>query len=276
MGWKRVCSEWAWVALALGVCLGAFFLQGRAWRVGYEANCFGLLGCQALRCLLLLLGCMTVVAAFRALAGKPGLADATGLTIPELAVIVLLLPGCVGLYPLWVIVLPVLMLVLLLWTVALHFSEKGAHRPAGLAVVRAGLAVVLFTLTWYFCASTTRQALHGLGERLEAEGGADRFLAWAAEVIATHKDGQHGGRLTPDEIPDFVDDLMGPFQGVRSVGVESSGDPCVTLYTGGSAYHFVIRLRPSRARHGPWSWWLGEVAGELEWRPGIDLATEGK
>ena len=124
--------------------------------------------------------------------------------------------------------------------------------------------------------AATRQALHGLGERLEAEGGAERFLAWAAEAIATHKEGQHGGRLEPDEIPDFVDDLMGPFQGVRSVGVDSGDDPSVTLYTGGSAYHFTIRLRPSRVRHGPWSWWVGEVAGELEWRPGIDLATEGK
>jgi hypothetical protein len=276
MGWRRVCSEWTWVALALGTCLGAFFVQTRAWRVGYEANCIGLLGCQALRCLLLLVGCVTAVAALRATSGKLAPAVGTGLTVLDLAVIVLLLPGCMGLNPFWIVVLPVLTLVLLLRVVALRLSGNDADRPPGLAVMRAGLVVVLFTVTWYFCASTTRQALHGLGERLEAEGGADRFLAWAAEVIAAHKGVRQGGQLAPEEIPDFVDDLMGPFQGVRSVRVDEYGDPSVTLYTGGSAYHFTIRLRPARVRRGPWPWWLGEVAGELEWRPGIDLATEGK
>src|SRR5262249_55604070 len=134
---------------------------------------------------------------------------------------------------------------------------------------------LLFTLTWYLCAATTREALHGLGARVEATAGADRLRAWAGEVIATHPPGQGRGALEPDEIPDFVGDLLGDNQGVRGVEVRHGDDPSVDLFTGGSAYHFRIRVHPAGVSHDLPPWWVGEWAG-LESQPGIYLETEGK
>jgi hypothetical protein len=37
----------------------------------------------------------------------------------------------------------------------------------------------------------TRQALHGLGERIEATGGSDKLMTWATDVIAARKQGKH-------------------------------------------------------------------------------------
>jgi hypothetical protein len=57
--------------------------------------------------------------------------------------------------------------------------------------------------------------------------------------------------------------------------VEDHGyGPCVSLRTGGSAYHLRISVFPSQVSRGTSPRWLG--ADESEWRPGIYLATEGK
>jgi hypothetical protein len=185
--------------------------------------------------------------------------------------------------------------------------------------LQVGIVLVLFTITWYLCASRTRQAFRGLGERIEAKGDSDRLLTWAAEVIAAQRQREQAlpvkvatavgllasplgqgpflaiptvvlvtmeersYRLEREALPDWVIDLMGPFQGVQSAmvylspaGVVGEGDdPCVILYTGGSGYHFQIILRPSRVNRSPSPWWFGELDG-LECRPGIYLSTEGK
>jgi hypothetical protein len=169
--------------------------------------------------------------------------------------------------------------------------------------------VVLFLLTWYFCASTTRQATRGLGDRIEDKAGADKLAAWATERIADYKRRQQmlpivgasvvglsaapqGSILSAsaliatratdqsrflegDQIPDWVDDLLGPSQGIRSVMIEDSGDrPCVALRTGGSAFHFRISVCPNDVNRRSPLWWFGESNG-LE-QHGIYLETEGK
>ena len=82
-------------------------------------------------------------------------------------------------------------------------------------------------------------------------------------------------QLERDEIPDWVDDLLGPWQGVRSVIVEDYGDHlCVALYTGGSGFHFRISVCPTDVNRRSPLWWFGESIG-LE-QHGIYLETEGK
>jgi len=109
---------------------------------------------------------------------------------------------------------------------------------------------------------------------IEDRVGAEKLRGWAGEMIAARKPGQPPP-LEREALPDWVDDLLGPFQGVRGGGVEDYGnDPHVTLYTGGSAYHFQIRIYPSEVRRHQRPWWMGDNAAELQ--PGIHLSTEGK
>jgi hypothetical protein len=273
MTWTSAWGGWKWTAGALGACLGAVVIDVAAWRSGYAANAFGLLGCHFLRFLLLLVAGLMLIQVFRAAARREKPPAATGPTVLDVAALVLCFSGCLGCYPVWPVILLLLACPLL---VELLFFRKG-NRPAEdkWVLLRVGLVVGLFTLTWYLCAATTREALRGLGARIEARVGADRLRAWAGEVIAAHPPGQGRGALEPDEIPDFVVDLLGPFQGVRGAEVRPGDDPSVDLFTGGSAYHFRIRVRPSRVSRDLPPWWVGEGAG-LESQPGIYLETEGK
>ncbi len=104
------------------------------------------------------------------------------------------------------------------------------------------------------------------------EFSASRALVHVRAIAATPRDERRA--LTPDEVPDFVADLMGPFQGVRSIEVRNVDDPSVLLYTGGSAYHFRITLRPSRVNQDAPPWWVGADSDEA--RPGVYLEPEGK
>jgi hypothetical protein len=322
MDGKGAGKEWKGIVAALGVCLGAFLLNTRAWHVGYEGSATGLLGCHFLRCLLLLLAWVAVLATFNAAAGGEKPPAGTPTPARAAAFSALLIPACVGCYPMWPTVLALLLPALLV--ALMHFRRQSGPPADGAgtrrAVLYVGLAAVLFTVTWYECAGVTRQALRGLGERIEAHGGSDKLLAWAAEVIAARQRREQalpleaptvvglaasppgpGGVLTAaawvavraglddrglarGEIPDWVEQLMGRFEGVRSGGVYlrtrgvlyGEDDPCVVLYAGSSAYHFEIFLRPSRHRRDPPAWWFGEGTAGLEWRPGIFLETGGK
>jgi hypothetical protein len=298
------------LALPIALCLGAFLVRELAWRVGYSANALGLLGCHLFRTLLLLLAWYTVLAACKAVTREEMTAAPTGLNALDHASALLIVPGCVGCYPVWPVVVLLLSFQIFLARVVRRSCAAGPDRPTEMTIPRVALAVLLFTLTWYLCASTTRQAFNGLGARIEARGGPDRLIAWATDVIARHKQrartlpivgaaavgltpaplGQgpllaasalsaaqvgEPGHLARDEIPDWVDDLLGPFQGIRSIGIENlEHDPCIALYTGGSAYHFCIRVCPSRSRHGRPPWWAGQHGSD--WWPGISLSMEGK
>src|SRR5262249_16652028 len=157
------------------------------------------------------------------------------LTVLDVAGLVLVFAACFGCYPLWPVVLVVLALPLVM---ELLFFRKGP-RPAEerWALLRVALAVPLFTLTWYLSALRPAEAVHGLGAGVEAKAGEDRLKRWAADVIAAHPEGEPWSGLKPEEIPDFVSDLLGPFQGVRGGEVRHGPDPSVDLFTGGSAYH---------------------------------------
>jgi hypothetical protein len=270
MTWKGAWHDWKWTAAGLGTCLGAAGVTVAAWRTGYAADAFGLLGCHVLSFILLLAAGLSLGCVFRAAAKREK--PAAGPTVLDVAALVLVFSGCFGCYPLWPAVLVLLTSPLLVEL--LFFRKKGRPAEEWWALGRVALAVPLFTLTWYLCASTTRQALHGLGDRIEAKAGADRLKTWAADVVARHPDTERWSGLEPDEIPDFVGDLLGPNQGVRGGEVRHGDDPSVDLFTGGSGYHFRIRVDPSGVSHAP-PWWLGGWAG-LEWRPGIHLETEGK
>jgi hypothetical protein len=309
MTWKTVWHDWKFIAVAAAMCLGAFFLYRGAWNIGYQANALGLLGWHFLRFVLLLFAWAFVVSWFRAAATKERPAVKPGLTVLEGVSVLSIFLGCMGCYPVW----PAVLLLMAPMYAALIFAKTGSagERLTRSAILRAGVVVLLFLLTWYFCASTTRQAMRGLGDRIETKGGADKLTAWAAEVLAAHKQrqealpaisaaavgltasplgqgpflaaslliaakaGDQSRWLERDEIPDWVDDLLGSFQGIRSVMIEGSRDgPCVALRTGGSAFHFRISVCPTAVNRRSPLWWFVEPS-DLEQR-GIYLETEGK
>src|SRR5438552_19019366 len=113
MRWRQVWHDWQGVAVALGLCAGASVLNARAWHVGYRADAIALLGCHFLRALLLLFAWLTVVEVFRAAVRAEGAAAATGFTWLHLVALGLTVPACVGCYPVWGVVLPVLAALLL-------------------------------------------------------------------------------------------------------------------------------------------------------------------
>lgn len=311
MDWKSVWNDWKLIMLACVVNLGAFLLNMRAWHAGYNASALGLLGCHFLSFLLLLVSGGTVIAIFDAVARKAKPAT-RGVRVLDVAVLCLFFAGCCGLYFVWPVVL-VLLASLLFTALIFSSTNAGSHedRPTRSVIACAGTCLLLSTLTWYYCASNTRQGLRGLGARIQAKGGADKLKVWATEVLAAHKQheqnlplvcamgvgltasplgqgpllaasafaagkvGETESVIAREDLPVWIDDLLGPFEGVRSVGVNTRNDSCVFLYTGGSAYHFQIRVCPSHDSGGQPPWWLGEVAG-LEWRPGIHLSTQGK
>jgi hypothetical protein len=320
MHWKTAWKDWKGVTAALVVCLGAFLLNGRAWRVGYEGSATGLLGCHFLRLLLLLLAWAAVLATFNAAARREQPAAGRGVPLGAVICAFFLIPACVGCYPVWPVILGLLVPPVL---VGLFLARKKTIPPgedAGTrkALLQVGLATLLFTGTWYACADVTRQAMLGLGARIEAHGGSEKLLDWAADVIAARRRWQQalqvegatavglaaappgpGGLLTASawvtarayadrpliwygEMPDWVEQLLGRFEGVRSAmvypepGGYGGADPCVILFTGSSAYHFQIFLRPSRKPRDPPLWCFGEGTAGLEWRPGIVIETGGK
>jgi hypothetical protein len=269
--WKTVCKEWLRVVPALVVCLGGFFNYTRAWYVGNGASAIGLLGCHFLSLLLLILSWGSVVIVFRAEVSKEQLARNKATTFDAVILAFFIGSGCMGCYPLWPAVL-VLLATTFLYAMVFARTEDRLPRRAAL---RGGVALLLFALTWYFCASTSRQAYRGLGERIEARGGADRLRAWAEELIDECKQGKRQPRFDRTELPDWIDELLGPFQGVKGVFVYGADqdDPSVVLYTGGSAYHFQITVHPKRRERNPPLWWFGS---ESEWQPGIYLGIGGK
>lgn len=273
MSWKRFWNDWDSTVIAVGVCLAAFVLYSRAWHVGYAASALGLLGCHFLRFFLLLFAGLAIISEYRhsLRINKPDVAPKP--TTWDVACMVLTFTGCAGCYPVWPIIVLLLAFPLLL---ACFFSWKRGvgEKPAGIAIVRLCMGILLFILSWYFCSAITAQALRGLGARIEDMGSADKLLAWAADEIAVQKRDQPI-RRERQELPEWIEELLGPFQGVRGAFVRVDGpDPHVMLYTGGSAYHFVIYLYPSQADRDPLPWWTGDEASKL--RPGIYLGTGGK
>jgi hypothetical protein len=272
MKWKHIWHDWGWTAVAVATCLAAWLLYTRAWHVGFAANALGLLGCHFARFFVLIFAGLAVVSAYKSAAGN-GTNAAAGPTVLEIACVVLSLTGCLGFYPVWPVILVLsalpLVLALLFWR-----RRPVEKRESRIAIARVGIIILLFTLSWYLCSSVPGQALRGLGARIEDRVGARKLRGWAGEVIAARKPGQPPP-LEREALPDWVDDLLGPFQGVRGGGVEDYGnDPHVTLYTGGSAYHFQIRIYPSEVRRHQMPWWMGDDAAELQ--PGIHLSMGGK
>jgi hypothetical protein len=278
MSWKRVWNDWGSVAVALAVCLGTLVLYLQAWHVGHAASAIGLLGCHLLRLPLLLFAWLAVSSEFKTVAGPQGIPVKPRFSVLDFAGSLIIFVGCFGCYPVWPFVLGLLAVPLVF---AMKYYGKGTADPAATRRIRQALlsvaiSVALFTLTWYLSAATTRQALHGLGQRIEDKGGADKLLTWAKGLIADTKQKKQPPRLERKDLPDWLEDMLGRFEGVRSVGVQDYGDEaCVALRTGGSAYHFRIDVCPSERERARPPWWAGEGNG-LAWRPGIYLDIEGK
>jgi hypothetical protein len=271
MGWKRLWDDWKAIAIAVVVCLGAFLLNGRAWQAGYRASWSALGGCNLLRLPLVGVAWWTVFAVIEAAAkiekpppGKTSVLRNLGW--------VLGVAVCLSCQFLW----PVLLLALISLVVTVMTYRKDQIRSAWKeAVLRSFLVVLLFTLTWYLCASTTRQALYGLGARIEALNAEDRLRAWAVEVIAAVQQKKHPGHYAYNEVPDIVDDLMGRIPGWPYVVVVAEApDPYVEI-SNASGYSLRITVCPSCPAQEPQPWWVPEWT-RMEWRPGIYLETAGK
>jgi hypothetical protein len=280
MNWKRSLSEWKSVIAGIVFGGAALLLYYRAWHLGYDANAMGLLGSNLIRLIVLLLAWAALAIDFKAEASKVPTAHPRAISAAGVVGGFLIFPGCVGCYPIWPAILLLLLALLFVGRIRPRFSENGASEAtdqqlARRDVARIGIGILLFTLTWYLCASTTRQALRGLGERIGDKVGEEKLIDWAKTVIAAHQGNDKSPRLEPDEIPKFIDDLMGPGQGIKMVGLGGWGaEPCVTIHTGTSAYSFRIDICPSRKSKEPPMWLFGDDGSE--WRPGIFVGTEGK
>jgi hypothetical protein len=278
MTWKRAWNDWGSVAVALGACLGTFLLYEWAWHTGYNGSAIGLLGCHMMRLPLLLLTWFAVSSGLTTAANGGVPPARRHFSVLDLAGSLMIFAGCVGCYPLWPGLLVLLALAL---AGVMLLARKSAADPASaermrIVLLSASVTVLLFILTWYLSASTTRQALYGLGTRFDERGGTDKLLAWAQERIQESKAKKRPPRFGRNELPDWLEDLLGNFEGVRSAYVVGGGDEwCVVLQTGGSAYHFRIDVCPDQHASGGAPWWAGEGNG-LEWRPGITLEIEGK
>jgi hypothetical protein len=272
MDWKRIWNDWKAPGAAVVLCLGAFFLNAGAWHAGYCASWSALGGCNFLRMLLLLLAWGAVFSVFEEAAptDKPFPASA-GSVLRNLG-LVLLVPACFSCQFLW----PVVLLLSLAGVLALRSVRNGAIPTVSKrTVVRFVFVSLLFPLTWYLCASTTRQALHGLGARIEDKGAEDQLRAWAAQVIAEVQQKKHTAGYTYDEVPDFLDDLMGRLPGWPWVHVNADAPEPYVQVANSSGYAFMITICPSCRAREPVPWWIPEWT-RLEWRPGIYLETAGK
>jgi hypothetical protein len=275
---KKAWNDWGSVTVAIGACLGTFLLYLRAWHTGYAGSAIGLLGCHMLRLPLLLLAWLAVSSEFKTAASKGGPPIKPRFSLFDFVGSLIIFVGCIGCYPIWPFVLA-LLAIPLVWAVILY--KKQAAEPLEVRRVRqallsVGISILLFTLTWFLSASTTGQALHGLGARIEDLGGTDKLLVWAKDAIAEVKARKLPQRFEIEELPDWVKEMLGQNEGVRGARIsEYVDETCVYLYTGSSAYHFRIDVCPSRINHGTPPWWAGEGGG-LELRPGILLNVEGK
>jgi hypothetical protein len=308
MRFKPFLQDWGLILFGVMLCLGAFLLRRMAWNAGHSANAFGLLGCHFLRLVLLFLAWFVVVSAFKIATGRDKPPDSRRLTLFEAISVLSIFLGCMGCYPAWP---AVLLSVVPLFLAVLLYGKTPEHTTRGMAVGRFGGVVLLFVVSWYVASTTTQQGLRGLGARIEEKSGSDKLVEWSKEMIAAEKAreqarpavaaaavaltasprgqgtllaasvliagrvGDNHRRIEREELPEWVDDLLGQFQGVRGAGVEGSGDNThVSLYTGGSGFHFRIRVYPSRTTPDPSPLWFGEAPGQ--WTPQIDLDTEGK
>lgn len=280
MDWKRLAREWKSVIAGIVFCGVSLLLYYRAWHLGYDADAMGLLGSNLVRLIVLLLARAALAIDFKAEASKIQTAHPRATSAADAVGGFLIFPGCMGCFAIWPAILLLLMGFLLIGRIRPGFSDSGAgagdeKRLAWRDTGRIGVGILLFTLTWYLCAATTRQSLRGLGERIGDKVGEERLIEWAKTVLATHQGDDKPPHIEPQEIPNFIDDLMGPGQGIRMVHLGGWGaEPCVTIHTGTSAYSFRISICPSRTSQAPAPWWLGDDGSE--WRPGILVGTEGK
>lgn len=278
MGWKGIGKELGWIVVPSGLCLGALLLHARAWHRGYSNPELGvLMGCQGVSFFILLAAWVWVsivlftiqVKKEKSTDGRLGTTTALFLTVS----------GCFGCYPLW----PVVLFLVALLLMPLTSRRKDSLGPNWrIVVLRAGITALLFTLTWYLCATVKKQALHGFGERIEAMVGEDHLIGWATEVIAARQQGKpqdaNTAPLAREEVPNFIHDLMGGEPKRTHVEVHIDGKNAYVTVTNSAQEAFRITIRPSRVAHDPGSflphWWVKESAG-FEWRPGIDLDTLG-
>jgi hypothetical protein len=278
MSWKKLWSDWGSVTVASVAFLGTFLLYERAWQSGNAGSAIGLLGCHVLRLPLLLLAWLAVSSEFKTAANKGDPPARQRFNVLDFGGTLFIFIGCIGLYPVWPFVLGLLTVPFVMAVILLRKEVKdpAEARQIRQALLSAGIAILLFTATWYFSASTTRQALQGLGERIEEKAGVEKLLDWAKDVIADAKTQKQDARFWVEELPRWVEELLGRNEGVRAAGIQNHGDEaCVVLFTGSSGYHYRIDVCPSRANPGNPPWWAGEGNG-MEWRPGILLNVEEK
>ncbi len=268
---------WWRVALAVAACTAAVLLNLRAWQVGRDAREMGLLGCYLAGAVVLGLAWLSVFGALRAEVSKENLRR--GVSVADLLGLMATIPGCLGCYALW----PAAALLMALLFVALALSKDFPGPDRKGALLRVGLASVLFLVTWYEIATITSRALHGLGERIDATVGEERLMAFAADAIASRRQARLGEAgedrfLKQDEIPDDIHALIGHQPAWTRVDVRfEGGDPYVTI-SNNTQDAFRIEVRPSRTLHEPGvaflAWCAQDTAG-LQWRPGIYLDTAG-
>jgi hypothetical protein len=278
MNWK-ICKDLGGIALAVGVCVGAYWLNGRAWELGFHHPEHGMMQCQGWAFFILVPAWLSVILLIHS---PPRKEKATGPSVWEVIVFTIaifsMVFSCMGGFTLW----PAVAIVVVTIVVAAVLTQpKQAGGATWWVIGRSAITAVLFMTTWYLAASMLRQGLHGFGERLEEKVDDDRLIAWAEEVIAECKQGKdvHTGYnpIFAEKIPEFIHDLMGGHpERTRVMVVLMQNDTYVTVATSMNQ-SLQITVRPSRAPREPGVGlpaWLVRDAHGFEWRPGVyvDLA----
>jgi hypothetical protein len=274
--WKAIGG----IVLAVGACVGAFFLNALAWQMGFSYPENGLMPCHGWAFLILVPAWGSVLLLIET---PPRKEKATGPRVWEIlfAVIALfsMFFSCYGCYATWP---GVVVVVLLIVVFAVLIEPKDAVGATWWLIGRAAVTAVLFMITWYLAATMLRQGIRGFGERMEAKVDDDRLIAWAEEVIAERKRQKDvqpwQNALAAEKIPDFMHDLMGGQpERTRVTVVLTPNDAYVTVATSVSQT-LQITIRPSRApreRGSGLPAWLIREADGFEWRAGIYVDTAG-
>src|SRR5262249_27126513 len=138
------------------------------------------------------------------------------------------------------------------------------------SILRGLVAVAACAFSWYHLAFLNGDGSRGLQARFESRVKPEELLAWAGDVL---KDVPNDAPpywhrfLPPEEVPPFVEDMLGTMPGRPTVEIISTGMERRVLITQGSGRcWFAVEVAPP-----PFHSEYERTWGATAWRPGIYL-----
>jgi hypothetical protein len=139
------------------------------------------------------------------------------------------------------------------------------------SILRALVAVAACAFAWYHLAFLNDECLRGLQARFESRVKPEELLAWAGDVLKdVPNDPPPDWRrfLPPEEVPPFVEDMLGTSPGRPMVEVVGTGmERHVRITQGSGRCWFAVEVAPPPFHAESERTW-----GAAAWRPGIYLS----